>query len=173
MRPVYVALGAAIVVSATLTARDARAQDAVLPEERMADAAGPPIELTPEQEQRARALDSRLKCPVCRSQSIRQSRSFMAEDMKRRIRELIAEGRTDEEIIDYFVARYEEWVLLTPPKRGFSLTAYILPFVALVLGVAVLVSVARGRRRGGRAAVEAPPASPYLRELEKELEETE
>lgn len=139
------------------------------------EALGPPLTLTPEQEARAREIEGALRCPVCRSQSIRQSRSFMAEDMKRRIRELIAEGRSDDEIHDFFVERYGPWILLDPPKRGFNLAAWLLPGAAVVAGAVGLVLAARrwASRSPARASVEPPPASPYLDRLERELEETE
>lgn len=134
-----------------------------------------PVALTTGQEERARALEGQLRCPVCRSQSIRQSRSFMAEDMKRRIRILVAEGRTDEEIRAFFVARYGPWILLEPPRRGFHLTAWILPAAAVLVGAASLVLAGRrwARASAARESVEPPPESPYLAQLERELEETE
>jgi cytochrome c-type biogenesis protein CcmH len=166
---------ASIVMTGLLSAALARAaQDALAPEERLAAAGDGAIELTPEQESRARSLESEFKCPVCRSQSIRQSRSFMAEDMKRRVRELIVQGRSDDEIREYFIARYGEWILLTPPKRGFSLAAYVLPLLAVVAGATMLVFAARRwRGRDGRRITPEPPPAPYLERLDKELEETE
>lgn len=164
-----------IVMAGLLSVAHARAaQDALTPEERLAAADDSAIELTPEQESRARSLESEFKCPVCRSQSIRQSRSFMAEDMKRRVRELIVQGRSDDEIREYFIARYGEWILLTPPRRGFSLAAYVLPFVAVVAGAAMLVFAARRwRGQDGSRITPEPPPAPYLERLDKELEETE
>jgi cytochrome c-type biogenesis protein CcmH len=147
------------------------AQEAEVPSE----VARPAIELTPEQEARARELEGAFRCPVCRSQSIRQSRSFMAEDMKRRIRELVAEGRTDEEVRDFFVERYGTWILLEPPKTGFNLAAWLLPGAAVLAGAIGVVLAARrwASRSPARATVEPPSASPYLDRLERELEETE
>lgn len=134
-----------------------------------------PVALTPAQEARARALEGELRCPVCRSQSIRQSRSFMAEDMKRRIRILVAEGRTDKEIRAFFVERYGPWILLEPPRRGFHLTAWILPAAVVLAGAAGVILAARRWTRSSRSRVpmEPPPESPYLARLERELEETE
>lgn len=141
----------------------------------------PPITLTPEQEERARGLESMFKCPVCRSQSVRSSDSFMAKDMQRKIREMIAGGSSDQEIVDYFTARYGDWILLAPPKRGFNWAAWLLPFAVVAAG-AVGLFVAARRRSGrpreeadpGAAAVESPPReSPYLDRLERELEESE
>jgi cytochrome c-type biogenesis protein CcmH len=143
--------------------------------EALSETARPPVTLTPEQEARARDIEGALRCPVCRSQSIRQSRSFMAEDMKRRIRELIAEGRSDEEIRAFFVDRYGTWILLDPPKTGFNLAAWLLPGAAVLVGAVGLVLAARrwASRSPARASVEPPPESPYLDRLERELEETE
>ncbi len=140
------------------------------------EASAEDVPLTPEQQERARALESDLKCPVCRSQSIHTSQSFMAEDMRRRVRQLVAEGRSDAEIRQYFVDRYGTWVLLTPPMAGFNLTAYLIPFLAVLVGAGALVLALRRwrRRAGGRdEALGRPPASPYLTRLERELEDTE
>ena len=65
-----------------------------------------PIALTREQEELAAEIESELKCPVCRSQSVRTSRSFMAADMSRQVRRMVAEGKSKEEIREYFVSRY-------------------------------------------------------------------
>lgn len=133
-----------------------------------------PIPLTEAQEARARELESHIKCPVCRSQSIRSSRSFMAEDMQRKIREMVAAGSTDQEIIDYFVARFGPYILLTPPKRGFNLTAYLIPFfVVLAGGIGLLVATRRWTRpRPPSPTARAISDSPYAERLERELEET-
>ncbi|HUP19989.1 MAG TPA: cytochrome c-type biogenesis protein [Gemmatimonadota bacterium] len=134
----------------------------------------PPIPLTEAQEARARDLEGRLKCPVCRSQSIRSSRSFMAEDMQRKVREMVAQGSSDEEIVEYFVDRFGPYILLTPPRRGFNLTAYLIPFLAVVAGgVGVLWAAHRWRRTGPPSPPPPPsPESPYHARLERELEES-
>lgn len=141
----------------------------------LSEAARPTVTLTPEQEARVRELEGAFRCPVCRSQSIRQSRSFMAEDMKRRIRELVAEGRSDDEIRAFFVERYGTWILLEPPKTGFNLAAWLLPGAAVLAGAIGLVFAARrwASRFPARTSVEPPPESPYLDRLERELRETE
>lgn len=138
-----------------------------------------PIELTPEQEERARRLEGIMKCPVCRSQSVRSSDSFMAKDMQRKIRELVSEGESDEEIVAYFTERYGDWILLSPPKSGFTWAAWLLPFAVVLAGAIGLVVAARRwsrrpKNEGGTASVESPPPeSPYLDRLERELEESE
>jgi cytochrome c-type biogenesis protein CcmH len=133
-----------------------------------------PVRLTAAQEARARALEGALRCPVCRSQSIRQSRSFMADDMRRKVRAMIAEGRSDDEIRDYFIDRYGTWVLLTPPRRGFNLAAYIFPAIVVLIGAVGLVVAARRWKRASRPPLPTPlPPSRHLAMLERELEETE
>ena len=161
-------LAAFLVISPGLTAQE-------LTSEVVSEAARTPVTLTPEQEARVRELEGVFRCPVCRSQSIRQSRSFMAEDMKRRIRELVAEGRSNEEIRAFFVERYGTWILLEPPKTGFNLAAWFLPGAAVLAGALGLVFAARrwASRSPARTNMEPPPKSPYLDRLERELKETE
>jgi cytochrome c-type biogenesis protein CcmH len=102
-------------------------------------------------EARARGLEGRLKCPVCRTQSVLESTSFMALEMRAKIRELIAAGRTDGEILDYFADRYGDYILLEPRKTGFALSAYLLPALAMLAGGAAIVTVLARRRSGTRA----------------------
>lgn len=84
-------------------------------------------------EARVRDLSEKLRCPVCQSSSIQESPSSEATEMKAVVRERLAAGESEEEIIAYFVSKYGEWVLLEPPKKGFNLLVYLLP-VALLLG---------------------------------------
>jgi cytochrome c-type biogenesis protein CcmH len=134
-----------------------------------------PIALTPAQEELAAEIESELKCPVCRSQSVRTSRSFMAEDMSRQVRRMVAEGMSKEEIREYFVSRYGDYIVLAPRKEGFAWTVWLLPF-ALVLGGAATI-FAMARRWKSRPAPVAPAATPsqstWMKRLERELEETE
>ncbi|MDX1624084.1 MAG: cytochrome c-type biogenesis protein [Gemmatimonadota bacterium] len=184
------ALALALALAAPGAARQAGAPADTVPEGNTAHAAAAegteaaaknelrPVPLSPEQEKRARRLADRMKCPVCRSQSIRQSNSFMAEDMERKIRVLVAEGKTDEEIVDYFVSRFGEYILLAPPKRGFNLGAYVVPFLAVLAGgLGVLFATRRWKRAPAPAEEEPgevlPEESPYLDRLERELKETE
>lgn len=135
-----------------------------------------PIELTPEQEARAHEIEDELKCPVCRSQSIRQSRSFMADDMRRKVRQLVAEGKSNQEIRDYFVDRYGQYIVLAPPKSGFNLAAWLLPFFVVAIGAVGVVMAARRWSREERPEEdddEPPSDDPYMERLERELEETE
>ena len=134
----------------------------------------PEIPLTEAQEARAREIEGKLKCPVCRSQSIRSSNSVMAGDMQRKVREMVAAGSSEQEILDWFEARYGPYILLTPSTRGFNLVAWLLPFlVVLAGGVGVALAARRWKRRGPPSPPPPEPAdSPYASRLDRELEET-
>ena len=72
--------------------------------------------LDADREARVQKLGKQLRCPVCQGTSIADSPSSMARAQLDKVRELVAEGKTDEEIYAYFVARYGEWALLSPSK---------------------------------------------------------
>jgi cytochrome c-type biogenesis protein CcmH len=95
------------------------------------------------QEARAVRLASELQCPVCQGQSIQASPAPMAQQMKDLIRSQVAEGYSDEQVRQYFVSRYGEWVLLNPRAAGFNLLVYVLPVLALLGGLALVFTVVR------------------------------
>jgi cytochrome c-type biogenesis protein CcmH len=72
-------------------------------------------------------------CPICPAETLDQSQSELAKQMKTVIRDKISEGKTDEEIINYFVERYGEEVLSSPPKSGSNLFAWITPVMILIV----------------------------------------
>lgn len=81
-----------------------------------------------------RRLASQLRCPVCQGLSIEDSPTELAQNMRAVVREQLAEGRTPDEVKVYFVNRYGEWILLEPEPRGFNLTIYLLPVLAVLAG---------------------------------------
>ena len=131
------------------------------------------VALSPAQEELAAEIEGMLKCPVCRSQSVRTSRSFMAEDMRRRVRTMVAEGKSKEEIREYFVARYGDYIVLAPRKQGFAWTVWLLPFALVLGGAAAIVAVTRRwhRRPPPALPATAPETDTYMQRLERELEE--
>jgi cytochrome c-type biogenesis protein CcmH len=86
-------------------------------------------------EDRAEAISNRLRCPVCQSESLQDSNSETAIEMRTIVREQVAAGKSDDEIIDFFTARYGDWVLADPPASGSTLWVWVLPFVALAGGI--------------------------------------
>lgn len=95
------------------------------------------------EEARAAKLASQLQCPVCQGQSIAASPAPMARQMKDLIRTQVSEGYTDEEVRQYFMSKYGEWVLLEPKAAGFNLLVYILPVAALLAGIGLMFVLVR------------------------------
>ncbi|MBX3312929.1 MAG: cytochrome c-type biogenesis protein CcmH [Actinobacteria bacterium] len=103
--------------------------------------------------QRARDLEEQVRCPQCRSQSVAQSETPSAKGVKTVIRDQIAAGRSDEEILDYIASAYGREVLLDPPGSGFSGLVWALPAVVAIVAVAGLVVRFRDWRPGPSAVV--------------------
>lgn len=108
---------------------------------------------------RTREVASELRCPVCQGESIQESPSPLAQEMKGVVREQLAAGKTPDEVKAYFVARYGEWILLRPSADGVNVLLYWLPPLVLVAGIAVVLIVARRWTRAG-AAVRPAPTTP-------------
>lgn len=118
-----------------------------------------------ELEKEAQAIDRMIMCPVCPAETIDQAQVEISFQMRAVIREMLAEGRSREEILDYFVDRYGPDILAAPPKAGANLLAWILPIVGVALGLAGVFLVIRamtGRNRTpvGPAADTAPQSTP-------------
>ena len=113
----------------------------------------------PAQEARARALQQELRCVVCQGQSLDESDAAIAHDLRRIIREQIAAGQSDEQIKQFLVARYGEFVLLRPPVAPETLLLWFGPAVLLALGGAgVVFTIARARKRARAAPAKNPGA---------------
>ena len=97
-------------------------------------------------------LSEKLRCLVCQNQSIADSSAELAQDLRRQIREQVAAGRTDDEIVAYMVARYGDFVLYEPPVKATTLLLWGGPALLLVAGFASLVAIVRARRREPAAA---------------------
>jgi cytochrome c-type biogenesis protein CcmH len=127
---------------------------------------------TSDLEARVREIASQLRCPICQGLSVGDSPSELADEMRTLVREQLQQGKTSAEVLDYFAQRYGEWILLAPPKRGFNLVIWVLPFVLLPIGAAaVYVGARRWVRKS--AASELPPQrlnSPYAERLQRELD---
>jgi cytochrome c-type biogenesis protein CcmH len=131
--------------------------------------------LDPPREARVQALGKQLRCPMCQGLSIAESNSSAARAQLDKVRELVAAGKSDQEIRDYFTSRYGEWALLEPPASGMNLLVWLLPLALLVGGG---FAIARAVRRPVTAAEppaprtepERPPSDdPYLEAVRAEL----
>jgi len=137
----------------------ASAARAVQPDEIMSDPAG---------ESRARDLSRQLRCMVCQNQSIDDSDAPLARDLRLLVRERIAAGDSDAQVIDFLVARYGEFVLLKPRLEPHTLLLWLLPPLALAGGGFALWT--HGRRRSRSAAAEDQSLSKLTAEEEARLE---
>jgi cytochrome c-type biogenesis protein CcmH len=93
--------------------------------------------VTSDIDEQTQNIAKELRCVVCQNLSVADSPSEMAQQMRGVVREQLEAGKTPEEIKDFFVSKYGEWVLLTPKTQGFSLLVWLLPFVVLAVGLAL------------------------------------
>lgn len=92
---------------------------------------------------RTRAVAKGLRCPVCQGLSVADSNADSARAMFDRIAELVAQGYSEEQILDYFSDRYGDWVRLEPEAEGLNLVIFVLPAALLVVGGLVLAARSR------------------------------
>ncbi|MEW6689681.1 MAG: cytochrome c-type biogenesis protein [Pseudomonadota bacterium] len=114
-----------------------------------------------ETEQRIRKLEEKLRCLVCQNQTLADSNAELAGDLRAQVREQVKAGKSDEQIVDYLVARYGDFVLYDPPFKPSTLLLWAGPFALLAAGIAILVAILRRRR----AAPEAAPLGAAERRL--------
>jgi cytochrome c-type biogenesis protein CcmH len=107
-----------------------------------------PAELLPDrqQEQRAEALGHQLRCLVCQNESVEESNADLARDLRRIIRQRVVAGDSDQQVIDWMVARYGSFVRLRPPFNAMTFALWGAPGIAVLVGIAIALMAARRRR---------------------------
>jgi len=118
----------------------------------------------PKLEARARMLSSELRCMVCQNQSIDDSNAPLAHDLRVLVRERLTKGDTNQQVLDFLVARYGEFVLLKPRFNWHTALLWSAPLAVLLIGIIWLLVIAR-RRTGASAA--AAGIAPPLTDAEK------
>lgn len=98
--------------------------------------------------ERYRTLVEELRCPKCQNQNIADSNAPIAMDLRREIYRMLGEGQSNEQIIDYLVARYGDFVRYKPPVNAKTLVLWYGPVALLILGCGVLAVILMRRRRG-------------------------
>jgi cytochrome c-type biogenesis protein CcmH len=130
--------------------------------------------LSPALEKKAQEIGKTIRCAVCQGLSVADSPSPMAQSMMDRVRELVKDGKSEQDIHAYFVERYGEWILLEPKAEGFNLIVWVLPFVFVGLGLAVIArntAKSEDARAAGQPAQEEPE-DPYLKAIRERVEKS-
>jgi len=99
----------------------------------------------PEMQARYEKIISEVRCLKCQNQTIKDSNAFLASDLRREIRHMLEEGKTDDEIYDFLVARYGDFALYRPRASGKTLILWIAPMLFLVFGALALWRVVQRR----------------------------
>ena len=119
----------------------------------------------PDLDDQTRAVSSELRCVVCQNLSVADSPSEMAQQMRAIVREQLQGGKSPDQIKDFFVSKYGEWVLLKPKTTGFSALLWILPYVVLVLAVLAALWFVRRWVKKKKPAEDVSPRAPDLQQI--------
>ncbi|MGE0646043.1 MAG: cytochrome c-type biogenesis protein CcmH [Nitrospira sp.] len=127
-----------------------------------------PLGEDPLVETRLKHLAVELRCLVCQNQTLADSNAPLAEDLRREVREMIMKDMSDQEIIDFLVERYGDFVLYRPPLKATTTLLWVGPFALLAVGATVLVITLRRR---ARKVVDVPVTDEEHRRVEQLLAE--
>lgn len=120
----------------------------------------------PQQEARAERIGSQLRCLVCQNESIEDSQADLARDLRHVVRQHVAAGEDDRQVVGWMVQRYGNFIRLRPPFDGSTLLLWGMPLLALLAGgVAAALGWRRSARRGARPAPLSAAERDRLREL--------
>lgn len=126
-----------LIVAAALALSLVKGVGAVEPSEMLKD---------PALEARAQAIGHLLRCPVCKTESIEESDAELTKELRRIVRERIAAGDSDQQVLDYLHSRYGNFILLKPPFEPSTWALWLAPPIILVLGGALAFAVMRRRQ---------------------------
>ena len=137
----------------------------------VAAAPAAPFRTEAPQEAQVREIGAKLRCPVCQSENILDSQSGTAREMVVMLREQLAEGRSEAEIVAYFRSRYGDYVLLSPPTSGFGGVIWLVPPLLLgAAGAAYLLLMRRSAAAARRARRDGPARAPLDEQSLRRLE---
>ncbi|MDP9360603.1 MAG: cytochrome c-type biogenesis protein CcmH [Acidobacteriota bacterium] len=130
-------------------------------------------------ERRTMEISAELRCPVCQGLAIGDSPSIMAANMKAQVRELLARGYSEEQILAYFEKSYGQFVLLKPKFQGVNALVWVLPILVLAIGVVLVVSKAKKLETAPVQAAKTeqepaddPVADPYIARVRELVEKS-
>lgn len=130
----------------------------------------PTFQMSPEQQDEFRSVAEMLRCPTCQGLSVLESDAAFSLQIQARVKEQIAEGKSRDQILEYFTERYGNWILREPPRKGFNLFAWVFPIVLLLSGP-VLIWVFVWRRRKDTVVMGVRSREALLEEFENLLKE--
>ncbi len=128
-------------------------------------------------DQRVQEVGAQLKCPVCQGESVADSPSLLAQQMRGSIRAQLQAGKSEQEVVQYFVNSYGLGIVWTPQWQGFTLLAWLVPIVLLLGGVGLLFLTLREWRASAPVSPDEnrqmsrddAELEPYRAQLEREL----
>ncbi|MEH6649227.1 MAG: cytochrome c-type biogenesis protein [Motiliproteus sp.] len=103
-----------------------------------------------QQHDRYKLLTEELRCPKCQNQNLAGSNSPIATDMRREIHRMVTEGQSNQDVVDFMVARYGDFVNYRPRRDGSTMVLWYGPIALLVIGGLVVLATARRRRAGDK-----------------------
>lgn len=123
-------------------------------------------------------VERQLGCPICTDLPLNVCDNQLCQEMRGVIHQKLSQGETPDQVVAYFVSKYGDAVLLEPPRHGFSLAAWYLPFLAIVLGAAVFFTFLRRSLRRQRVVerrlqFEDPTLDEYRQRVRNDLEKLE
>ena len=131
----------------------------------------PAVFTSPEQQQRYRHLLAELRCLVCQNQSLADSDAPLADDLRREVFKQLTAGASDQQVLDFMVARYGDFVLYRPPVKAMTWPLWAGPFVLGTLGIGLLILTIRRRRAEPTAALEESERTRLQQLLERDQSE--
>ena len=102
---------------------------------------------TPEHEHRYKKLINEFRCVVCQNQNIEDSNAGLAKDLRKQVYKMISEGKSNDEILDFMVTRYGDFVLYRPLFNSTTFLLWVGPFIIFILGLYILISFIRQRKK--------------------------
>jgi cytochrome c-type biogenesis protein CcmH len=128
----------------------------------------PAVFASPEQQERYRDLLAELRCLVCQNQSLADSDAPLADDLRREVHKQLNAGASDQQVLEFMVARYGDFVLYRPPMKAITWPLWAGPFVLGMVGIALLMVTIRRRRSETTAVLEESERTRMQQLLERD-----
>ncbi|MGI9553744.1 MAG: cytochrome c-type biogenesis protein [Thermodesulfobacteriota bacterium] len=123
-------------------------------------------------EKNVSSISNELMCPVCRGQTVAESNSSLANDFREIIRKKLEAGESKEEILNYFIGRYGESVLASPPARGIRLIVWLAPLLVIIIGFFVLTKFIKSKNTNiDNQELTPRKKDQYLDKVDKKIED--